>query len=168
MIKYIVFLSLLVCSKVVPCDVKPYKIDKCLQHPIYCQILKNSPKINKQYAMRLSNVIDNMSKLYKLDSAIYTAILAQESMFKLNAKNCRKGFCYDHGISQINYKTALIYNFNLNGLTTDLVYSVQAGAIVLADLRKAYAHKDKDYWTRYNASNKLKRAVYKAKVIRYL
>ena len=71
-------------------------------------------------------------------------------------------------MSQIYYKTARALKFDIDKLTTDLEYSVDAGAIVLADFRKRYSHKEVDWWTRYNASSTSKRAVYKGLVERYL
>lgn len=68
----------------------------CDKHPIYCQIIKNykilkKKKINKRYAMQLSNIIHKITKRYKIDARIYTAILAQESAYKMGAKNCLRG-----------------------------------------------------------------------------
>jgi hypothetical protein len=43
----------------------------------------------------------------------------------------------------------------------DLEYSVKAGAIVLADFKRMYGEKEKDFWTRYNTSHPEKRQKYK-------
>lgn len=139
-----------------------------LANPIYYQILKNNPKIDKKYAMKLSNAIYHVAKLYNINPKRYAAILGQESMYKLDAVNCTKGKCSDFGISQINIKTIKAFKFSITRLTTDLHYSLEAGAIVLADFKKAYGHKEDDWWTRYNTSNKDKREIYKALVVRYL
>lgn len=66
------------------------KVDQA-KNPIYAQIVTNKPSINKDYAFKLSNLIYKYSKLYSFDSNIFTAILAQESMYKLEAKACSKG-----------------------------------------------------------------------------
>jgi hypothetical protein len=42
--------------------------------------------------MKLSNVIYNISSRYKLPKRVFTAIIAQESMFKMGAKNTKRGF----------------------------------------------------------------------------
>lgn len=164
----------------------------CNKHPIYCQIKKNSPKLDKQKAMELSNVIYNISIKYSLPIRIFVGILAQESGYKLEAKGCHKGLvkdvkqgpfrfpmnddmfeykevkvCADFGIGQIYYKTAKSFNLDLNRLTTDLEYSVEAAAIVLADFKKRYSAREVDWWTRYNASSKIKRKIYKQLVQRY-
>lgn len=135
-------------------------------NPIYDQIVKNHPNINKKYAMKLSNKLHLIAKKYKINPRRYAAILAQESMYSLAAKNCRGDICEDFGIAQINKKTALAYGFNLEKLTSDLEYSLIAGAIVLADMKKMY-NKEVDWWTRYNSSNSLKRKKYQTLVMRY-
>lgn len=165
----------------------------CNKHPIYCQIKKNSPKLNKQEAMELSNVVHKVSRKYRLPTRVFVGILAQESGYQLEAKGCHKGLvkqevdthtrepmtekpeiyykevkvCADFGIGQIYYQTAESFNFDLHKLTTDLEYSVEAAAIVLADFHKRYSAREVDWWTRYNARSKIKRQIYKQLVERY-
>ena len=76
--------------------------------------------------------------------------------------------CSDFGMSQIYYKTARRYKFDILKLTTDLQYSIEAGARVLSDFKKRYSRKETDWWTRYNASSKVKRRIYKELVERFL
>lgn len=149
----------------------------CAKHPILCQIIGSYPNINKGYALHLSNIIHKYSKNYKLDSRLFTAILRQESAFKLNAKNCLTGIqekthkkikvCFDYGISQINYKTAEAHNFDLKRLTKDLDYSVKAGAIILSDMKRRYGKRELNWWTRYNSSSKTHREIYGKLVKRF-
>jgi soluble lytic murein transglycosylase-like protein len=140
----------------------------CQLNPIYCQIMKNNPKIDKKYAMKLSNVIHHVAILHGVNPKKYAAILAQESMYKLGAKNCTDGVCRDFGIAQINSNTAKAFKFDTKKLTTDLVYSIEAGAIVLADMKRMYGHKESNYWSRYNTSHKDKRKKYEQLVARYM
>jgi len=158
---------------------------ECSKHPIYCQIKKNSPKLSKKYAMKLSNVIYKAARKHKIPANIYTAILKQESGYSLRAKGCHRGIvqdsssnfkemkvCADFGISQVYYRTAYRYGFDISKLTTDLEYSVNAGAQVLSGFKR-YSRKDKDYWTRYNCGSRstTKRdtcQIYKKLVERYL
>jgi hypothetical protein len=140
-------------------------VNQCLRNPIYCQIIKNDPKIDRVYAMKLSNVIYHVAKLYDIDSKRYAAILGQESLYKLGAINHKSK---DYGMSQINLKTARSYGFDINRLTSDVEYSVRAGARVLADLKKSHSHKDKEFWTRYNSSKPAKREKYKKLVSRFM
>tara|TARA_R110000868_G_C10973188_1_gene771546 strand:+ start:81640 stop:81957 length:318 start_codon:yes stop_codon:yes gene_type:complete len=104
----------------------------------------------------------------------------QESGYKLSAMGCHRGvlqgmheiqivkICSDFGMSQIYYKTAQSFKFDLTKLINDLKYSVDAGAQVLADFRKRYSHREKTWWTRYNSSSRAKRNIYKQLVSRYL
>lgn len=140
----------------------------CSKNPIYCQIIKNHPRLDKNYAMTLSNAIYWTAKIHNIDPKKYAAILAQESMYNLKARNCSDGVCKDYGIAQINVNTAKAFNFDVKRLTTDLHYSLNAGAIVLADFKRMYGEKDQEYWTRYNSSDKTKRKKYKTLVARYL
>jgi hypothetical protein len=152
----------------------------CSKHKIFCQIRKNNPKVTKEYAMQLSNIIHSVTKKYNLRPHIYTAILAQESMYQLKAINCTTGVklydannplneeeivCVDFGISQINYKTAKAYEFDLTKLVSD---SIEAGAIVLSDMKKRYHEDDIHYWTRYNSSKKTFREEYRRLVERFM
>lgn len=136
----------------------------CIDHKIYCQIIKNSPSIDRNYAMTMSNYIYKFSKKYGISSRVYTAILAQESMYKLNAKNCTKGLhkdymipveaCSDFGISQIHYNNIPRFKFNVGKLLNNLEYSIEAGFKVLHDIKKRVDISDKDWYTRYNCGLK--------------
>lgn len=164
----LVLLILILISHKANTTVKNEKHEIFSQYLIYSQIIKNSPKIQKNYAAKLSNVIFKVTNEMGINPKKYAAILAQESMYRLNAKNCKNNKCHDYGIAQINKKTIKHFNFDEQKLLTDLEYSIKAGAIVLANFKKLYGHKEKDFWTRYNASNPLKRKRYKELVIRYL
>lgn len=139
-----------------------WTVDKS-KHPIYAQIVKNVPTIDRKYALNLSNKIYKVTKKYNLNARIYTAILAQESRYKLNAMNCTKGIhkdymvpatvCTDFGISQIYFKNLARFDFEVGRLLNDLEYSVEAGAKVLYDLKKRIGHV-KDYWVSYNCGLK--------------
>jgi soluble lytic murein transglycosylase-like protein len=148
----------------------------CAKHPSYCQIIKNRPKISKRHAMRVANAIHHAARKYKVPKRLYTAILAQESMYSVKAKNCRKGLdaenrpvevCFDYGISQVNWRTAKRYGLNLATLTSNLKYSVEAGARILRDFKRRYEKKEDNWWSRYNSSTKSHRLEYERKVKRW-
>lgn len=132
------------------------------KHPIYDQILRNKPKINKRYAMRLSNVIHRVSLKYKLPKHVFTAILCQESGYRLNALGKATGLLKgkkvtvhtDYGISQIHWKNVKKHDLDVDLLLTDMVYSVTAGAKILAGFKRRYAKKDPIYWARYNCGSR--------------
>lgn len=176
------------------------RANDCNKHPIFCQIVKNKKNIDKEYALKLSNVIYKVSKDYHIPPRLFTAILMQESGYTLATTHKYKGlrkltgpearaevimcrinnttkkdiliydkyiYCLenikkfketivitDFGISQIWYKTAKAFDFDVKLLITDLKYSVKAGAIVLADFKKRYESRENDWWTRYNCGNK--------------
>lgn len=132
------------------------------------KIVKNNPEISKNRSLKIAKLIIEMSKKYDIPSNIYTAILMQESAYKINAKNCKNNKCYDYGISQINIMNVKHYKLSIKRLTSDLRYSIEAGAMILSYFKKHYGHKEKDWWTRYNAGNPIKRQEYKRKVTRFL
>jgi len=132
---------------------------------VYYKILKNKPTIDKTYARTLANVIVTKASKHNINAIKYTAILAQESGYRLNSINHKSR---DYGISQINHRTARAFNIDTNRLLTDLDYSVEAGLIVLSDFKKRYGHREEDYWSRYNSSNKQKRTIYKKLVVGYM
>lgn len=155
----------------------------CTNHPIFCQIKENLSKersekgfikiklnMSDKEIMELSNIIYKYSRKHDIPANLYTAMLRQESTYKLAARGCRWGLdedfnkvrtCIDFGMSMINLKTAENFNFDIKRLTTDLEYSVECGAIVLADFKKRYFHKEEFWWTRYNASTSYKRKIYR-------
>lgn len=150
------------------------------KHPIYDQILRNKPSINKVYAMKLSNIIYKVSIKYGVPKHIYCAILMQESGYTLDAINKIDAYVdgeirlvsTDFSIAQIHIRTAFRYNFSINRLLTDLNYAINAGAIVLSGMKR-YSNLNKDWWTRYNCGTKgtTKRTtcqIYKRLVGRYL
>lgn len=173
------------------------KVD-CDDHPIYCQIHRNNPTLDLKYAMNLSNIIYKAAKKHKVNARILTAIYAQESMYVNETKNCTTGIfhieaafveadipkdmkdrmlamtaepitvCTDFGIGQIWYRTAAKMGIDLNRIILDLEYSVDKSAEILADFYQRYGHREKDWWTRYNASSRKKRDVYLNLVERYL
>lgn len=137
-------------------------------NPVYLQIIKNKPSISKEKAVKLTKAIQLNSYRYGLPKHTFTAILMQESSYRLSAKNCKAGVCADYGIGQIYHKTVTHFGMDVKRLTTDLEYSVEAAAIILADFDRMYGHKESDYWTRYNTSKPSLRKLYKERVKRWL
>lgn len=133
--------------------------------PVMVQILRNHPDIEMDYARELAKAIYKVSGELRLRPERLAAILAQESMYTLNAVNKRSK---DFGIAQINWRTVERYGFDKKRLLTDLEYSVKAGAIVLADFKRMYGKREKNYWSRYNSSDETKRKEYEILVARYM
>jgi hypothetical protein len=119
--------------------------------PIFgCEISKqiqiNSPNLNKDYVVRLEKSILASSKKYGLNPYLYSAILMQESSYRLNIVNKQ-----DYGIAQINIVNIRGYKFNKCRLLTDLEYSVDSGARVLSWFKTRFQKKEpRIWWCRYN------------------
>lgn len=152
-------------------------IISCDENPIYCQIIKNNKNLESDYAMNLSNLIYKASLKYNIPANLYAAILMQESSYTLGARGCHWGLrkktflekhtspenpdnlieskvCSDFGMSMINYKTALSLKLDINRLTTDMEYSINAGAKILSGFKKRFERRDAYWFLRYNCGNK--------------
>ena len=134
-------------------------------NPIFDQVVKNHPKIDRVYAQRVATAIQKVAKEMGIKPQRLAAILAQESRYTLTAVNRRSN---EYGIAQINHRTIESFGFDKQRLLTDLEYSVKAGAIVLADFKRMYGKREKNYWSRYNSSNKDKRQEYEILVAKFL
>lgn len=142
-------------------------------YSVFDQIVKNKPTINREYAKKLSVIIETESRNFDINSRLFAAILMQESSYVMSARNCvtqKRGYevCTDFGLSQIHFKTVKLYNFDKKRLTTDVHYSIKAGLKVLSDFKKRYGNKEEYFWTRYNTSKPSLRKKYKERVERWL
>jgi len=125
------------------------------------QINSINPQV--KYKEVIARTITKACKYYNVPKNLYTAILAQESMFRVSPKGG------DHGMSQIYHVTARRYHFNEHKLNTNFRYSIYAGARVLSDFKKMYQKREpRIWWTRYNSSKKKYRIKYYERVSRYL
>jgi hypothetical protein len=132
---------------------------------VFNQILNNNKNIDKTRAALIAVYIDMAYVKYGIPKKIYAAILMQESSYKLSAINTASS---DYGISQINKRTAKAFGFNKDRLITDLEYSIEAGAIVLADFQRMYAKKDPLWFTRYNHNKPSLRKKYLKSISRWM
>lgn len=132
---------------------------------IYRQILNNKPGIDKKYAKQIAKHVSVVHVKYKIPKRVYVAILMQESSYNLEAYNKKSS---DFGMSQINKRTARAFGFNTKKLTTDLKYSIEAGAIVLADFQRMYGKKDALWFTRYHHSKPSLRKKYLKNISRWM
>lgn len=148
-------------------EAKPPRAIDCNIHKIFCQIVENRPNINLGYAMKLSNVIYRKSKEHSIPAEIFTAILMQESSYRLGAEGIHCGnergvkplrktcVVSDYGIAQIHYDTVDRYEFDTKLLLSDLNYSVDAGAEVLKWFHRKYSKKEPKRWyCRYNVGTR--------------
>ena len=130
----------------------------------YRQIVSNKPSIDPKIAQTISQTVVKVSKKYGINPNLYAAILMQESGYDPKAVNVKS---QDFGLSQINKNTVTAFRFSKVKLMTDIHYSIEAGAIVLHDIKLRYGKREPHYWTRYNTSHPGKRLIYKNKVLRF-
>lgn len=149
------------------------------KHPVYNAILKLRPAMNKKKAMHYSNIISRLSRKNKIDPFLVVAIAMQESAIQLDrvyriggliktADGYRKEkIAADFCMMQINYSNIKKRNLDVSKLLDDPHYCISQGIKILKEFKERYSKKEKDWWTRYNASNKIKRNIYKKLVSRY-
>lgn len=145
-------------------------------------ITSNNPNLSEGYTIRVAKAISKYSTKYGIDPIIYSAILMQESSYRMGVHNCslvrqdrslKLRVCNDYSISMININTIKLYGFDKQRLIKDLDYAIKCGAIVLRDLNKMYRH-EPDYWVRYNVGTRPKHLIptiwnrYKQAVTRWL
>lgn len=110
------------------------------------QIRQIDPLMPQSKVVQLAYHIEAACLEFNIPCELYTAILAQESMFQLDAFNIKT---QDYGIAQINIKTIKAYKFDKHLLLTDLRYSIRAGAKVLSWFTR-YKSKESNWACRYN------------------
>ena len=148
----------------------------CKRDKILCHMLRNSPKLDKKYALKVSDIIYKYSKLYKINPFLISAIFSQESRYNNKAINYTTGLSkdfkpvrvgMDYAIGQINFRTAIRYDIQIEHLTDNLEYSIQSAIKILSGFKKRYGKTDQFWWTRYNASSRHHREKYKEDVLRW-
>lgn len=122
----------------------------CGHHPIYCRIKELNPKVDSQYAMKLSNHIHKYSRMYNMDPMISVAIAMQESAFRnVNRKGTIKlkngttvSGVTDVGVFQINIANIDHYKIDYFRLQHDLKYQTYWHYQILREMiRICKAHK---------------------------
>lgn len=139
---------------------------------LYVQIRKNTRGKVPHDPLTLADAILQASLKYKIQARLLSAIIMTESGYYVGAVNRRSN---DYGICQINVANIKRMKLDKSRLLTDIKYSVEAGARVLAYFQGRYSHKEKYWYCRYNVGTRvligrLMRACqsYKRKVDRYL
>lgn len=105
------------------------------------------------------------SRKYQLEWELMVAIIAQESMFRLDTMNCTKGLskvekkwvpskvCGDFGPTQINYKTIKRLDLDAGKLLSDWEYALDTMGKILYSLKRRYIKIDPEFWwCRYHSS----------------
>lgn len=111
------------------------------------QILKAAPTMDIQKVAKLERLILKHCRRVGVPCNIFTAILAQESMFNFRAVNKRTN---DYGIGQINIRTLQSLDICKDKLTSSMEYSIEQSANVLAYFYKRYGNSESYWYGRYN------------------
>lgn len=144
----IVFLLLLVPISTKTVSTKTIQTIPSRDHFIvYNQIFKNNPKLEHTYVYRLADAIVKASNKHGINPKKFSAILAQECRYRLN---CVNKVTKDYGIGQINLKTIRAFKLDQKRLLEDLEYSVESSAMVLADFKRVFGRREKNWHCRYN------------------
>lgn len=112
----------------------------------YGQIRHIKPHMSSKETARIAKYIDKSCARYKLDCEVFTAILAQESMFNFQAVNPKT---HDYGIGQLNIKTIKSYHIDIDKLLTDEQYAIDRAAFVFAYFNR-FKQQESFYFCRYN------------------
>ena len=167
----------------------------CNKHKIYCAIVNLQPKVDKKYAMKLSNEIYKYSKIYKISWKRSVAILMQETSIIKGLNNVQKGLvkktiCHaetsyvekstcetiyevqnlitDIGPWQFSVHTVLLYDMNPEKVENDLAYSTEWHFKILKGKLKACAKRyPETAWACYNTASPTKHRIYVQLVDRY-
>ena len=179
--KYLLLLGLLFAGNA-------YGKPNCKTHKIYCKIVKLQPKINKKFAMKLSNIIHKEARAKGIDPMLSVAILNQESSLrpqhtwkisKKEKKWCTPDDCFyevdeirkvfDMGIAMINIRTAISYGMDINKLFNhDLEYAIKSHFVILEDKIAQCAHLGDEAWSCYHSATPKWRKKYVKMVSRFI
>lgn len=128
---------------------------------VQLHIESNRPNIDKEKSFKIAKNISIYSQKHQVDPFLFSAILMQESSYRMiSTKN-------DLGIAQVNRTTAKLYGFNVEKLSSNLEYSIASGIKILSDFKQMYGKKEKHWWTRYNSPTPKNREKYKKLVDRW-
>ena len=166
-----------------------YSKTNCNVHKLYCAIVKLKPKINKKFAMKLSNVIYKASKKHKVDPYRAIAIMRQESGINMNARNVgTKAKSHrecdewercvivkttttettDFGLFQFHIKTMQRHDLNIKKVMTSMDFTVNFAIAMIARKIKMCSKLWPDTpWACYNSATNIKHQAYTELVNKY-
>lgn len=113
----------------------------------------------------ITKLITRAAKKYKLDRRLLSCLYRVESNYQLTAESTTD----DHGIGQVNGRTARALHINVNKLKSDLRYSINRSAELLAYWQWLYKRSEPRTWVcRYNVGNRELKGAIGAACERYL
>ena len=114
----------------------------CKKSRTYCQIRKIAPKIKHEKAVKLTKIINKYAKEHNVSTQLFTAILRQESLFKLTAKNCtytktKEYIALDYlPYAKVPHKKDHIFGKNFRYITEATCYDFGIGQINVDTIRR--------------------------------
>lgn len=130
------------------------KADHCVDHPIYCQILKVQPKVDKRLAMQASNILHVAAKHYGYDPMISVAIGMQETGWRPQDRYrtlaSGETVVTDIGLMQFYVPTVLDFDLDIDRLRNDLNYHIWQHAKLLKrkmNICKRYGWAEGEEWS---------------------
>lgn len=152
----------------------------CDKHPIYCEIIKKKPKMNRKFAMHMSNMIYKYSKMYDQDPVISLAVGMQETSLRQIHRRQNiiifdeqdnwkivKGYT-DLCMFQFHVDTIMKHELDPVKLKNDVEYCVKQHFILMKRKREICSHLKEDSWVCYHSVNKVPREYYKMLVKEHL
>ncbi len=147
---------------------------QCQRNPIYCKIKTLNPKVNTEFALRLSGLISKYSRMFGTDPMLSVAIAMQETAF-VNKNRSTKGRVTDVGVFQLHVDTIAYLGIDIERLKVDVDYQTYWHTKILkSKIRTCTAQRVKleveqgSEWACYHSFTPTKRQVYIEDVGAYL
>lgn len=160
----------------------------CKTHKLYCKIVEFNPRIDRAFAMEISNKLYAKAKLNRVNPELALAILMHETglrnlnTYKTTTKvteSCSATDCtrvtttvdkvFDMSIAQININTAVHYGFDIQRLyKLDMDYALDCFFVVLKDKMKMCSYLGNQAWSCYHSTTESYRNIYVDLVSRHL
>lgn len=152
----------------------------CKLHPLYCTVIKLQPKVDKTWAMKLSNFLKKYSAQYGTDPYRSLAIAMRESSLQdidrvttvlVQDRKCDDTFvCIDAprvvqgitdiGVFQFHVLTIQSEGIDAGRLKTDLEYAVRTHVKLLKAKMEMCADLGKEAWSCYHSNTPKHRIQY--------
>lgn len=124
---------------------------------VYNQLERIAPHLSQREKLELATDIVKVCEQQRINCQIFTAVLAQESMFRTSAFNHRT---LDYGIGQVNIRNIASLKLDKHRLLNDRVYSLTAAAQIFGYFQRRYGAKEALWYCRFNVgSGKLERGL---------
>ncbi len=137
--------------------------------PLQERIRLLSPYLPQATATAMAKLIYGASTRAGIEPELVAAIVSRESNFRVDALACyvvyRHHACYDtcdRGLAQINDVWVRAWGLSPCRLLHDPAYNLAQALRILRQLRHRYGATEPNWWSRYNSSSPVPRAIYEA------